>query len=116
MDLDSICKKWFYFHYIFWASLFEVSISVLFLLIGMILFADNFHYYFLASALLGGLWSYRLNYMYTQIRVPFGKTKWGVKYYFQKEIGQAVAYKIRNKLSVVFSVIDIGLLAPTNFL
>ena len=98
-----------YFWYVCSAVMFEGAISVLLGLIGMIFF-DTTPYYYLTSALLGGMWSYRLHYMYETIRRISYKTKLDAEKYFLEDIFEADGHKLRRTLSILCVVADIILL------
>jgi len=92
--------------YLCLAPLFELSISVFLALIGIIVFDNSNYYLFFASALLGGLWSYRVNYMYKIAREILGKKENNVKNYFENSILNADGYALRMRLSLGFFVLD----------
>ena len=95
-----------YFWYALSAVMFEGSISVLLGLIGMIFF-NTPQYYYLTSALLGGMWSYRFHFMYDTIRRISNKTKVDAENYILKNIFEADGHKLRRTLTIPCVIVDI---------
>lgn len=108
MKFDEEIKKLpCYFWYTLSALSFEGTISVLFLLIGMIFFDYNWYYY-LTAAFLGGMWSHRMHQIYPTLRMIYLKdSKVEAKIYLREEIFGAEGHKLRCYLSISFFIADV---------
>ena len=93
-------KRKYFFYYGCSALIFEASISELLVLIGMVFLKNSeYYYYFFLSAFLGGLWSYRLHYMYKIMNETSDKSDTAICEYFEERVFGTKGHKLRMDAS-----------------